>query len=122
MEKVDVKKLEEIAGKENVRTNPADLYVYGSDSSVHESPAWVVVKPEKTEHVQEIVRYANSSKIPVIARGSGSGMSGQAVPIRGGIVLDLKKMNKILDINLADGYCCVEAGVIDDDLNRALKP
>jgi len=76
----------------------------------------------RLEHVQEIVRYANSKKIPVISRGSGSGMSGQAVPINGGIVLDMKKMNRIIEINLSDVYCRVEAGVIDDDLNRALKP
>ncbi len=122
MEMIETKRLKEIVGAENVLDNPADLYVYGSDSSVHEAPAWVVVRPRTAEHVQKVVRYANSKKIPVIARGSGTGMSGQAVPISGGIVLDMKKMNKILEINLEDGYCRVEAGVVDDDLNRALKP
>jgi len=122
MAKVDNKKLEKIVGKDNVRDDLGTRYVYGSDSSVHEALAWSVVRPETKEQVQKIIRYANSEKIPVIARGSGSGMSGQAVPIKGGIVLDLKKMNKIIDINLEDGYCRVEAGVIDDDLNRALKP
>ena len=122
MEKVESKVLRDIVGAENVLDNPADLYVYGSDSSVHEAPAWVVVRPKTAEQVQKIVRYADSRKIPIVARGSGSGMSGQAVPISGGIVLDMKKMNKVLEINLADGYCRVEAGVVDDDLNRALKP
>ncbi|MEJ2628005.1 MAG: FAD-binding oxidoreductase [bacterium] len=122
MAKVDITKLSKIVGKDNIRDDPATRYVYGSDSSVHEALAWVVVRPETKEQVQKIVRYANSEKIPVIPRGSGSGMSGQAVPIKGGIVLDLKKMNKILEINLEDGYCRVEAGVVDDDLNRALKP
>lgn len=121
MDNVNLKIFEDIVGEENVRNDPADCYVYGSDSSVHEASAWIVVRPVNVEQVQKIVRYANSKKIPVIARGSGSGMSGQAVPINGGIVLDLKKMNKILEINPADGYCRVEAGVIDDDLNRALK-
>ena len=119
---LDIVKLIEIVGKGNVKSDPADLIVYGSDSSVHEASASAVVRPENVEHVQEIVRYANSKKIPIIARGSGSGMSGQAVPINGGIVLDMKKMNRILEINLADVYCRVEAGVIDDDLNRVLKP
>ncbi len=122
MAKVDINKLSKIVGKDNIRDDPATRYVYGSDSSVHEAFAWVVIRPETKEQVQKIVRYANSEKIPVTPRGSGSGMSGQAVPIKGGIVLDLKKMNKILEINLQDGYCRVEAGVIDDDLNRALKP
>jgi glycolate oxidase len=122
MQKFDTKRLIDIVGQDNVRDDPADCYVYGSDSSVHEASASVVVRALNTEHVQEIVKYANSEKIPVIVRGSGSGMSGQAVPINGGIVLDLKTMNHILEINLADGYCRVEAGVVDDDLNRALKP
>lgn len=122
MEKIDKKLLIDIMGEDNVRDDPADRYVYGSDSSVHEASAWVVVRPLEIEHVQKVVRYANTNKIPVVVRGSGSGMSGQAVPVKGGIVMDLKKMNKILDINLADCYCRVEAGVVDDDLNKALKP
>ncbi|MFH2049277.1 MAG: FAD-linked oxidase C-terminal domain-containing protein [bacterium] len=119
---LDLEKLIKIVGKENVRSDPADLIVYGSDSSVHEAPASAVVRPENVEHVQEIVRYANSNKIPIIPRGAGSGMSGQAVPINGGIVLDMKKMNHVLEINLADVYCRVEPGVVDDDLNRVLLP
>ncbi|MCK4641518.1 MAG: FAD-binding protein, partial [Candidatus Marinimicrobia bacterium] len=119
---VNIKKLVDIVGKENVRSDSADLLVYGSDSSVHEAPASAVVRPENVEHVQGIVRYANSNKIPIIPRGAGSGMSGQAVPINGGIVLDMKKMNHVLEINLADVYCRVEPGVVDDDLNRLLKP
>ena len=119
---VNIKKLVDIVGKENVRSDSADLLVYGSDSSVHEALASAVVRPENVEHVQGIVRYANSNKIPIIPRGAGSGMSGQAVPINGGIVLDMKKMNHVLEINLADVYCRVEPGVVDDDLNRLLKP
>ena len=122
MEKTDIKKLTDIVGEKNVLTDPADLLVYGSDSSVHESPAWIVVRPENIEQIQQVVKHANAKKIPVTTRGNGSGMSGQAVPIQGGIVLDMKKMNKILEINLADTYCRVEAGVVDDDLNKALKP
>lgn len=122
MEKIDVKKLINIVGEVNVLDNPVDRYVYGSDSSVHEASAWIVVRPENTEQVQDVVGFANKNKIPITARGGGSGMSGQAVPIDGGIVLDLKKMDKILEINTADGYCRVEAGVVDDDLNKALKP
>jgi glycolate oxidase len=122
MEKINSKLLIDIVGKENVRDDPADRYVYGSDSSVHEAPAWVVVRPINIEQIQKVVRYANSKKVPVVVRGSGSGMSGQAVPIQGGIVMDMKRMNKILEINPADGYCRVESGVVDDDLNKALKP
>ena len=121
MKPIDVTRLKEIVGERNIKTDPSDLYVYGSDSSVHHAMPWAIVKPENTSQVQEIMRYANEEIIPVIARGGGSGMCGQTVPIQGGIMLDMKGMNKIIEINLADVYCRVEPGVVDDDLNLALK-
>ncbi len=121
MKTIDVTRLRDIVGERNIKTDPSDLYVYGSDSSVHHAMPWVIVKPETTPQVQEIMRYANDETIPVIARGGGSGMCGQTVPIQGGIMLDMKGMNKILEINLEDVYCRVEPGVVDDDLNLALK-
>jgi glycolate oxidase len=122
MKKIDEARLKDIVGEHNIKTDPCDLYVYGSDSSVHHAMPWAVVRPETTAQVQEIMRYANENIIPVIARGGGSGMCGQTVPIQGGIVLDMKGMNRILEINLKDVYCRVEPGVVDDDLNLALKP
>jgi len=119
---IDIEKLKGIVGVENIKDDIADRYIYGSDSSVHGSLASVVLRPTTVKHVQDILRYANAELIPVIPRGSGSGMSGQAVPIDGGIVLDLKKMNHILEIRPEDMLCKVEAGVVDDELNRALKP
>ncbi|ACN16157.1 GlcD4 [Desulforapulum autotrophicum HRM2] len=122
MEKIDIPRLKDIVGEDNLKSNPADLYVYGSDSSVHSAMPWVVVRPKDIEQVQQIMVYANQEKIPVITRGAGSGMCGQTVPINGGIILDMKRMNKILEINPSDVYCRVEPGVVDDDLNQALKP
>ena len=122
MSSVNIGKLKEIVGEINVRDNIADLYVYGSDSSVHEAMPNAIVRPQNVAQVQEIMRYANSEKIPIIPRGSGSGMCGQVVPVYGGIILDMKGMNRILEINPQDGYCRMEPGVVDDDLNRALKP
>jgi glycolate oxidase len=122
MNSANIKKLKELIGEENVRDNKADLYVYGSDSSVHEAMPHVVVKPRSIEHVQAIMRYANSEKIPIIPRGSGSGMCGQVVPVQGGIIMDMRGLNRIIEINAPDGYCRVEPGVVDDDLNKALKP
>lgn len=120
--KINIEKLTKIVGKGNIKSDPADLYVYGSDASVHESSASIVVKPTTIEQVQKIMRYANEKLIPVIPRGTGSSTSGHTTPIDGGIVLDLKGMNKILEIKPENIYCKVEPGVIDDDLNRALKP
>ena len=121
MNTVDLPRLKEIVGEDNIKSDPADLYVYGSDSSVHHAAPWVVVRPENTEQVQKIMAYANDAVIPVIPRGAGSGMCGQTVAVKGGILLDMKNMNRILEINLPDVYCRVEPGVVDDDLNLALK-
>ncbi|MCK4593607.1 FAD-binding oxidoreductase, partial [bacterium] len=122
MDPKNVERLKQIVGEEYVRNSPADLYVYGTDSSVHFARPDIVLLPGDTEEIQEILRFANSKKIPVVPRGAGSGMSGQAVPIKGGIVLDMKRMNRILAIRPEDTLVKVEAGVVDDDLNRALKP
>ncbi|MBI9088454.1 MAG: FAD-binding protein [Desulfobacterium sp.] len=122
MEKIDVPRLISIVGEKNVKTDPADLYVYGSDASVHSARPWVVVRPENTEQVQAIMAFANQGKIPVVTRGGGSGMCGQTVPVKGGITLDMKRMNQILEINPSDVFCRVQPGVVDDDLNHALKP
>ena len=122
MEKIDIPRLKSIVGEKHVKTDPADLYIYGSDSSVHTAKAWAVVRPANTEEVQEIMRFANEKRIPVISRGAGSGMCGQVVPLQGGLIMDMKRMNHILEINPADVYCRVEPGVVDDDLNAALKP
>jgi len=120
--KIDIEKLKEIVGKENVSDDMANLYVYASDASVHHSLPDVIVRPKTIEHVQKIMRYANQNKIPVVPRGAGSGTSGHTVPIDGGITLDMKQMNRIIDIRPEDMLVKVEPGVVDDDLNRALKP
>ncbi|MBU0497111.1 MAG: FAD-binding oxidoreductase [Candidatus Thermoplasmatota archaeon] len=119
--KIDIKKIEEIVGENNYSDNIADLYVYSSDASVHQAMPAVIVKPKTIEEVQKIVCYANKKKIPVTPRGAGSGTSGHTVPIDGGIVLDLKQMNRILEIRPEDMLVRVEPGVVDDDLNRALN-
>lgn len=122
MKTIDEPRLREIVGEKNIKTDPSDLYVYGSDSSVHQAMPWIIVRPETSAHVQKILQYANTEIIPVVTRGGGSGMCGQVVPVQGGIILDMKKMNRILEINMPDVYCRVEPGVVDDDLNLALKP
>lgn len=122
MDAIDTGRLRQIVGDDGVHDNPADLLVYGSDASVHQARAQAVVRPASVEQVQQLLEYCHEQRIAVVARGSGSGMCGQTVPVRGGIVLDMKAMNRILEINLHDGICRVEPGVVDDDLNRELRP
>ena len=122
MKKIDIKKLKEIVGEKNASDNSVDLYAYSGDASVHQAMPNAIVRPRTIEQVQKIMRYANNNKIPVIPRGAGSGTSGHSVPIDGGIVLDMKRMNRIIEIRPNDMLVRVEPGVVDDDLNRALKP
>ena len=122
MNTVDIPRLRQIVGEKNIKTDPLDLYIYGSDASVYHAAPWVVVRPDNTGQVQKVMAYANDAKIPVVTRGGGSGMCGQTVSSKGGILLDMKNMNRILEINMPDVYCRVEPGVVDDDLNAALKP
>ena len=77
---IDIDKLRKIVGKDHVSDNIADLYAYSSDASVHQALPSVVVRPNTSEDVQEIVKYANKNRIPVIPRGAGSGTSGYARP------------------------------------------
>jgi len=118
---INLEHLTSIVGEQNITSDMADLYVYASDASVHQSLPSVVIRPESISHVQDILRYANEHLIPVTPRGAGSGMSGHSVPIDGGIVLDMKGMNRIIQISPADSICRVEPGVVNDVLNDALK-
>jgi len=117
-----LEELRAMVGEKNVSDDLADRYIYGSDASIHQSSPSVVVRPGSVEEIQEILRFANREKIPVVPRGAGTGESGSAVPLDGGIVLDLKRMDKILEIRPQDMFCRVEPGVINDELNLELKP
>ncbi len=111
-----------IVGPENLSTRSADLYTYGFDSSIHHANAEVVVRPGNAGEVSGIVKVAAKHKIPITARGGGTGLCGGAVPLFGGIVLQTTRMNRIKEVRVEDLYCVVEAGVVYDKLNEALAP
>ena len=81
-----------------------------------------VVRPKSAEEISQLMKLANREKIPVTARGAGSGLSGGAVPIHGGIVLDCCRMNHILDVDKANMTVTVEPGVITSEINEMLRP
>jgi len=88
------KSLVEIVGEEHVSTRPEELYVYSYDLGTTEPqrPDYAVA-PKTTGEVQQIVKLANREKIPVVPLGGGLSLAGLAVPLRGGIALDLKRMD-----------------------------
>jgi glycolate oxidase len=110
------------AGAENVITSTAGLYVYGFDASIHHYTPEAVVQGRTARQISAVVKVANQHRIPIVARGSGTGLSGQAIPIKGGIVLDLSCMTAIKEVHVEDLYCVVEPGVIYERLNKALAP
>lgn len=113
-------KLVEIVGEENVVTNPADCQAYSRDMSVHMAPPQVMVFAETTEQVSAILAACNEAGVPVIARGGGTSVTGAALAPKGGVLLNLIRMNKILEINLPDHYARVQCGVVCGALNAAV--
>jgi glycolate oxidase len=115
-------KLTEIAGPGNISTSAVDCLAYSRDMSVHWGTPDAIVFATDTEQVSKLVALANQEKIPVTARGTGSSVTGAALAPKGGIVLDFTRLNKIKEINRADGYAVIEPGVICNALNAKLAP
>lgn len=88
---------------------------------LHPAPQWVVW-PESVEQVQELLRLANRHQTPIVPYGGGSGLMGGAMPTRGGIVLDMGRMNRVLEVRPADRAVTAEAGTVLQDVNAALAP
>lgn len=81
----------------------------------------VVLQPETTEEVSQILKYCNENKIIITPRGAGTGLSGGALPIFGSVVLDMKRMNKILKIDVENFQVTTEPGVITEELQNAVR-
>jgi len=107
-----LKALAEIVGEEHVSDREEELYIYSRDPGLMEphKPDYVVM-PKTTEEVQEIVQLANKEKIPIVPVGGSLSLSGLVIPHRGGIVLDLKRMDRVLEVNEKSRYVVVEGGI-----------
>ena len=107
-----VGELGKIVGTDFVSTNKADLQIYSYDLTTAE-PNWpdVVVLPKSVAELREIVSLANTRKIPVTPYIAGGNVGGLTIPLEGGITLDLKRMNRIVEVNEIDMYAVVEPGV-----------
>ncbi len=114
--------LTDIVGQSNFTDSLIDLVSYSYDSSDHEHRPDAAVWPATSEQVSGILIMANEHRFAVTPRGAGTGLAGGAVPARGGLILDLCRMNKILDIQVVDRRVVVQPGVVYADLERALNP
>ena len=114
--------LREIVGEENFTDSLIDLIAYSKDASEFKQRPEGAVWPVNRDQISAILKLANKEKLPVIARGAGTSLAGLSVPKEGGLILDLGRMDQIIEINIEDRLAIVQPGVVYDDLARALAP
>ena len=117
-----IEQLESIVGKKHVLHTAEDLAVYSYDGTFSEGLPEVVVLPATTEEVSQVVKLAAEARVPIVARGMGSGLAAGSIPLNsGGMVVSLTRMNHILEIDTENAIVRTEAGVITADLQSAVE-
>ena len=113
--------LRQAAGGSNLCTESATLWAYGMDNSRRHAVPDAVIFAFSHEQVQAVVRVCHAERIPLTARGRGTGTTGAAVPIHGGVVLSFERMNRILEVNADDRLIVVEPGVTNAEVQAAVR-
>ena len=115
--------LRTIAGDRGLISSPEELHTYECDglTNFRVMPRAVLL-PNSTEQVQAIVRVCHRERMPFVARGSGTGLSGGALPVENGIVISLARMNRILEVDFPNARVVVEPGVINLDVTGRVAP
>jgi len=116
-------KLRAIVGPRGLITSPEDLHTYECDglTNFRVMPLGVLL-PVTTEQVQAILKICHAERTPFVARGSGTGLSGGALPVEKGVVISLTRMNRILEIDIPNARVVVEPGVINLDVTGRVLP
>jgi glycolate oxidase len=118
-----LEEFERIAGPDAVLREPVQLMTYECDALPHlrETPA-VVVIPRSASEVQQIVRACSRAQVPFVARGHGTGLSGGALPVPGGVVISLARLNRVLSVDIPNRLVTVEPGVTNLEITRQVAP
>jgi len=114
-----IKKISAIVGADQITTAKEELLCYSYDGTGREFIPSAVAFPGSTHEISQIMQLANSEILPVVIRGAGTGMTGGALPVAGGLVLAMSRMNKIIEIDAANQIAVVEPGVITGELRQA---
>src|SRR3977135_2770743 len=114
-----IEELRRIVGSESVIDSANDLRIFERDASIEGAVPDAVVLPATTAEVSAVVKVAAKHRIPVVPRGAGTGLSGGAVTIRGGIALQMTRMRRILEIDPIAQTALVEPGVVNQELSLA---
>jgi glycolate oxidase subunit GlcD len=116
-----VRALQKIVGRQNVLTQPADVLLYSYDSSTAVGKPEAVVFPGSTEEVAKVVKVCADRGVPFVPRGAGTNLSGGSVPLRGGVVIALSRLNRVLEIDRENQRAVVQPGVVNLDLQKTLE-
>ena len=127
-----MERLIDICGQDNVSVDPVDLDRYSCDAltphrvfhdaDILNALAWAVVKPGSADEVSQVMRLACDYEVPVVPHGGGTGVMGAAIPVQGGVILDLKGLDRVISVNAEDMTVVVESGAILADVSAALEP
>lgn len=117
---VPLDELKSALGDVKILTDTTECWTYGYDNSRRQAQPDAVVFPRTQEQVQELVRFCNQRRIPLVTRGRGTGTTGATVPINGGIILSTEQMDKIIRIDAANRLAIVEPGVTNQALQDAV--
>ena len=112
MDKKTLRAVRKIVGRKNLLTDVEDLVCYSYDGTKQQCLPEAVVKPGCTTEVAQLLALASDAHVPVYARGAGTGLSGGAVPVNGGLVVDFGRMNDVLEIDTQNLVAVVEPGVV----------
>ena len=121
MKKNILKKIEAIVGDAHLTTAREDLMCYSYDSTGMEYMPTAVAFPGSAVEISSIMELANKELFPVIPRGAGTGMTGGSLPIQGGLVLVMSRLNRILEVDVENQVAVVEPGVITGQFQAAVK-
>ncbi|HBG48247.1 MAG TPA: glycolate oxidase subunit GlcD, partial [Cyanobacteria bacterium UBA9971] len=119
-----INSLKLILGNQNVLTDYEDRYCYAYDATAIGEALYLpdaVVLPENKEQICQVVKIANENNIPIVPRAAGTNLVGGCIPLKGGIVMHLSKMNKILNIDRNNLICTVQPGVIVGNLQQEVS-
>ena len=116
-----LKELSGIVGKKYLMTTQKDMVEFAADATKIAHMPDVVAFPENSEQISRILRLATENGFPVVPRGAGTGMSGGAVPVHGGVVLAMDRLNRILSVDRDNLIARAEPGVITADLQQAVE-
>jgi glycolate oxidase len=113
--------LQQAAGQDNISQETGDRLLYATDGTCFRHPPEAVIRARDEDQISRVMAACTAHRVPVVPRGAGSGLTGGALPVAGGVVLDMVGMNRIIAIRPSDQVAVVQPGVVTGDLQEAAQ-